>query len=110
MDTLQKNAKKKPLRDQVQQIADMYFLALKHIKLNMELKDNVPVIDKYKEYVAKVRKAFHTLDGMEQTVINNEFFYQAYPLWWKGIYPRSTFYRIKRKSMMKFKEAFDDAY
>ena len=98
------------LRKEVELIAQMYFVALKHIKAAELLNDADEETDEYRKYVCKVRNAYHSLDSLEQSIINNEFFYQQYPFWWRTIYKRSTFYRLRRKAMSKFKEAFENAY
>lgn len=82
----------------IEDIAKKYFEYLK----NTEQKGS-------KSYIKKVKEAYNKLDQLEQQFINNEFFYQNYPNWWKKIYPKTTYYRIKKKSMVNFLEAFDHA-
>ena len=59
-------------------------------------------------YVLRVETAYEKLDPIDQDFINNDFFYQKYPMWWKDIYSKTTYYRLKRKSMESFKEAFEN--
>ncbi len=90
------------LEHDVEAIAIKYFECLDTL--------NKPV--KYKEvfarHVKRVKDAYSKLDIVEQKMINNEFFYQDCPNWWRNIYSRSTFYRIKKNSMLHFLEAFLD--
>lgn len=57
-------------------------------------------------YLMKVQKAYNSLSESEKNLINNEFFYQNYNLWWQGLYSKATFYRYKKGAMMSFLEAF----
>ena len=89
------------LIEEIKKIAQMYFLALKGDEKDEEL------ILKNHLFIKKVEDAFATLDGLEKSFINNEFFYQNYSEWWKKQYSRSTYYRLKRSSMKHFKMAFE---
>ena len=90
------------LSDYVKKIANDFFLAREKIKQSDEVEVNT-------SYVLKVKKAYEQLDPIDRDFINNEFFYQKYPYWWENIYSKTTFYRLKRKSMESFKEAFENA-
>ena len=108
---ISKRMENRRLFDEVKAIADMYFYALSKLKKRYGyISDSDRTNNEYISYVAKVRYAFHSLSDIEQVFINNEFFYEAYPEWWKPVYTRSTFYRIRNKSMRHFKEAVDNAY
>lgn len=89
------------LSEEIHKIAQMYFLALKADKNDEEtnLKNSL--------FIKKVENAFACLDGLEKSFINNEFFYQNYSEWWKNHFSRSSYYRLKRASMMHFKMAFE---
>lgn len=62
--------------------------------------------DDFVEFLTKVEKAYNALSDNEKNLINNEFFYQSYNLWWQGIYSKATFYRYKKGAMVSFLEAF----
>ena len=98
------------LFDEVKEIADAYFYATERIRRKRRdcLKDADSDDDQYLKYVRKVTRAFQSLDFVEQTFINNEFFYQSYHNWWESIYSKATFYRYKKQAMMKFLGAFYD--
>ena len=97
---------------QVKEIANMYFYALEKIRnrARQHLSDAEGDTDEYIDYVRRVRVAFHSLDHIEETFINNEFFYQAYARWWEKLYSRTSYYRIRLRSMRHFKLAVDNAY
>lgn len=57
-------------------------------------------------YLKKVQKAYSSLSESERNLINNEFFFQSYHLWWEGLYSKATFYRYKKEAMVSFLEAF----
>ncbi len=57
-------------------------------------------------YLKKVQKAYSSLSESERNLINNEFFFQNYHLWWEGLYSKATFYRYKKEAMVSFLEAF----
>jgi len=65
--------------------------------------------DDYNQYLSKVFKAFSALNETERNLINNEFFFQSYHNWWESIYSKATFYRYKKKAMVKFLGAFYNA-
>lgn len=86
------------LKSCIEDIAKKYFEYLKDTKQEGS-----------KTYIQKVKSAYSELDNLEQQFINNDFFYQNYPNWWKKLYPKTTYYRIKKKSMISFLEAFGRA-
>jgi hypothetical protein len=106
---LQKNFK--DLSDMTLLVADRFFIARRiHA---MEKEDHLaefdcPDLESYTQYIDKVSKAFTKLTDSERNLINNEFFFQSYHNWWESIYSKATFYRYKKKAMMKFLEAFYD--
>ena len=57
-------------------------------------------------YLNKVEKAYSSLEPIEQNLINNEFFFQSYHDWWIGLYSKANYYRVKKKAMISFLEAF----
>lgn len=91
------------LKSSVESIADKYFQCLKSLAKCRVGKPNATL------YIKKVKRAYAILDKLDQRIINNEFFFQDYPDWWKNTYSKTTFYRIKRLSMKRFLEAFERA-
>jgi len=96
----------KQLNEMLEEVAYRFFVARKLIciKQRHELieEDNPP----YKVYLLRVEKAYRSLDERERNLINNEFFFQNYQYWWVGIYSKTSFYRFKKKTMLRFLEAF----
>lgn len=54
----------------------------------------------------RVELAYSSLTSPLKVLINNDFFYQAYPGWWKSIYTKRQYNRLKRKAVIRFMEAF----
>ena len=99
----------KDLIDMVEVVADRFFLAKRAFEINNKdyfAELDMPSQEYYQVYLNKVSQAFASLSARERNLINNEFFYQGYNNWWESIYSKATFYRYKRKAMMKFLEAF----
>ena len=99
----------KTLDEMVQDIALKFFHAKKMVYLqNHDCLAENDFIDEYsyQDYLLKVENAYLRLSNMERNLINNEFFYQSYHLWWKLIYSKATFYRHKKIAMTRFLEAF----
>ena len=96
----------KELTEMVEEVAYRFFAAKKILTLSkvgeMLAENDLPCL----LYVKKVEEAYHSLDEREKNLINNEFFYQNYHDWWVGLYPKTSFYRCKRKAMLNFLEAF----
>ena len=99
----------KDLSDMTVNIADRFFLARKMTIMKNE--DYIAEFDyddeeDHNQYLEKVFKAFASLSEAERNLINNEFFFQSYHNWWESIYSKATFYRYKKKAMVKFLGAF----
>ena len=102
----------KDLSNMTISVADRFFLArrIKAIEDGECIAEfDVDEISDHQEYIAKVFKAFASLTELERNLINNEFFYQSYHNWWESIYSKATFYRYKKKEIVKFLGAFYDA-
>ena len=99
----------KDLSDMTIVVVDRFFLARKiHAMKNEGYIAETDYLDdeNYIQYMEKVGRAFTKLNESERNLINNEFFFQSYNHWWESIYSKATFYRYKKKAMMKFLEAF----
>lgn len=96
----------KDLIDMTEVVADRFFLAKQAFDKDYFAEIDLPSKEYYQDYLNKVSQAFASLNARERNLINNEFFYQGYNNWWESIYSKATFYRYKRKAMMKFLEAF----
>lgn len=105
MDCLAKRREYIWLNRSIKNIAKNYFSAKEKLKKHCEPQHLKFVTNRF---IKRVEKAYSKLDNLDQYFINNEFFYEAYPFWWKKIYSKTTYYRLMRKSMTHFKEAFDN--
>ena len=102
----------KDLSDMTVSVADRFFLArrIKAIQDGDYIAEfDMGDVSDHQEYINKVAKAFASLSEAERNLINNEFFFQSYHNWWESIYSKATFYRYKKKAMVKFLGAFYDA-
>lgn len=102
----------KDLSDMTISIADRFFLARRMNAMKSE--DYVNEFDfddgdDSTHYLERVCKAFNSLNEAERNLINNEFFFQSYHNWWESIYSKATFYRYKKRAMVKFLGAFYNA-
>ena len=96
----------KQLNELTEEVAYRFFIAKRLITMRQRgeilEEDNPP----YQVYLLRVEKAYRSLDERERNLINNEFFFQNYQNWWIGIYSKTSFYRFKKRAMLRFLEAF----
>lgn len=96
----------KQLNEMIEEVAYRFFIAKRLISMRQRgeilEEDNPP----YQVYLLRVEKAYRSLDERERNLINNEFFFQNYQNWWIGIYSKTSFYRFKKRAMLRFLEAF----
>lgn len=107
MTLLEKNFRE--LETMTEEVAYRFFLAKKIIqciKNNDLVKENDSA---YKAYLLKVETAYQALDVRGRNLINNEFFFQNYQNWWIGLYSKTNFYRLKKRTMLQFLEGIYDA-
>lgn len=55
-----------------------------------------------------IENAFYSLSSPLRKIINNEFFYQDYPDWWKSLYTKRHFKALKKIAVYKFMEAYHE--
>lgn len=58
------------------------------------------------QFYNKVELAYSLLPSPLKSIINNDFFYQDYPGWWKSLYRKRAYQKLKRKAVDLFLEAF----
>ena len=96
----------KQLNEMIEEVAYRFFIAKRLVSMRQRgeilEEDNPP----YQVYLLRVEKAYRSLDERERNLINNEFFFQNYQNWWIGIYSKTSFYRFKKRAMLRFLEAF----
>lgn len=57
-------------------------------------------------FLSAVELAYSSLSAPLQKIINNDFFYQDYPGWWKFLYKKSSYQRLKNQAIDQFLEVF----
>ena len=60
----------------------------------------------YSKFCSSVEIAFLSLPRPLRRIINNDFFYQDYPGWWKLSYHKSQYLKLKDLAIKKFMEAY----
>ena len=61
-------------------------------------------------FVEVLKKAFSKMSLQGQTYINNSYFYQDKNNWWKDIYSKPTYYRLKKKYLSEFIHNVEETY
>ena len=92
------------LSQKMETIAKNYFIARNLLIKRIELSDDNFLL--MIVYIQRVRACYEKLDEKEKQFINNEFFYQNYPNWWKNKITPSTYMRLKAQSIKHFLEVF----
>ena len=92
------------LSQKMQIVANNYFFAWNVLLKNYDLDDDTFYL--FIIYMQKVKEAFEALSQIEKRFLNYEYFYQAYPRWWKDSLSNYRYARIKRESIKHFLEVF----
>ena len=63
-----------------------------------------PLREDYKSilYVVHVDRAFKSLDKEGRKILDNEFFFGNYQGWWRDLYSRTYFFKLKKRYAMEF--------
>ena len=59
-------------------------------------------------FVHRVEEAYSGLNPIEQLFINNDFFYEDYPDWWKELYSKTQYTRYMKRAIVHFLRLFYD--
>ena len=59
-------------------------------------------------FIHRVEEAYNGLNPIEQLFINNDFFYEEYPDWWKELYSKTQYTRFMKRSIIHFLRLFYD--
>lgn len=57
-------------------------------------------------FKSSVELAYQSLDVPLKKIINNDFFYQEYPGWWKLLYSKSSYQKLRLLAINRFLEVF----
>ena len=60
------------------------------------------------QFIRHVEETYEELNAIEQLFINNDFFYEDYPDWWKRLYTRSQYIHFKKRAIIHFLRIFYD--
>lgn len=94
------------LEEEMRNIANIYFISLRHITSNRLSSGDDDTYSPFYKYYEDVEKAFMRLSREHQRIINNEYFYDAYKGWWIKEYKESKFKKIKKIAVKRFVECF----
>lgn len=94
----------------------MELIARAFFDFQKEERQNVGLLDidqydlKHRQnlFVRKVEDAFDELNPVEQLFINNDFFGEEYPNWWKDIYTYAKYTQYKKRAIIHFLRLFYD--
>lgn len=60
----------------------------------------------YKNFKKLVDSILDKLDRTEKTILYNDFFCKSGFSWWEHVYSKSTYYRLRKKSICSFLKFF----
>lgn len=94
--------KRKRLEQKLQKIAKLYMVSIEHACRETSFLKN----KRLSSFQSAVELAYASLSAPLQKIINNDFFYQDYPGWWKLIYKKNNYQRLKAIAINDFLEVF----
>lgn len=68
---------------------------------------NTDELNDEQKLVIKINFILSSLEKHIRDIVWNEFFFQIDKFWWMKRYSRSTFYRLRRQSVVKFMKLYD---
>ncbi len=86
----------------VKEIATRYFFYQEKLRKGNEGMLLAEDISDAKSFIERCNDSFNSLDAIDKEIINNEFFYQDAPNWWKTRYGKGDFERRKKVAMKEF--------
>lgn len=107
------NLQKESLRSltkHMELIAKTFFEFKKDHKETYELSDVNQYDSKHSQnsFINRVEEAYSGLNPIEQLFINNDFFYEDYPDWWKDLYTKTQYTRYMKRAIVHFLRLFYD--
>lgn len=99
------------LSKQMELVAKTYFAAKSYIHTHVtRLNDSGTSDAKHRQtlFIKKVQETYDMLNPIEQLFINNDFFYEEYPNWWKDIYSKNQYQLFKKRAIIHFLRIFYD--
>ena len=89
---------------QLKQIARLYLLSLSN-QSQIKIHRITPNLISFQN---AVEVAYASLSAPLKLIINNDFFFQDYPGWWKPSYKRIHYRRLKNHAINDFLEAYHE--
>ena len=86
----------------IKMIAKTY-LTFNSVLLHTPLSHNP---SKIQNFCFKVETAYLSLSAPLKRIINNDFFYQEYPGWWKLLYSKNKYLKLRDKAIKEFMEIY----
>lgn len=98
----------KSLTKHMELIAKAFFEFKKEEKEKYVLADVNQFDSKHSQnhFVHRVEEAYRGLNPIEQLFINNDFFYEDYPDWWKELYTKTQYARFMKRAIVHFLRLF----
>lgn len=81
------------------------YLSIIHLKEN-SFSSSTHSLNSYSRFCVCVELAYMSLSAPLRRIINNDFFYQDYPGWWKLSYRKHQYLKLRELAIKKFMEAY----
>ena len=94
------------MNEKMESIASLYLKARGEINNSSRLSSDDEIHDIRIKYVVFINQCFEKLEENEKEIINNEFFFQEYPMWWKDKYSPKSFVKYKKLAIRHFLEVY----
>ena len=88
----------------LQTIASIYL----HLLANSSNPSTIRAFTHIESFPFIVELAYSLLPYPLKQIINNDFFYQAYPGWWKSIYKKNNYLKLRALAVNTFLEAYHE--
>ena len=86
----------------IQNIAKIYLLTIAKENPYIYAANNMT----FSSFHSAVELAYAALSSPQKRIINNDFFFQDYPGWWKSLYKKNNYLRLKSLAVNRFLEVF----
>lgn len=98
--------KRLTLESKMKSVVEVYFISLHHLQMKTISSGEKDELSPFYKFYSDVESAFYYLNKEYQRLINNEFFYQAYPGWWSNEFTAKEFKSKRNKAIRLFLERF----
>ena len=103
------NDNSKARYEEAAEIANQYNDYLRHSRTKLTFREtSLGITPESVRYVNSVKKALNKLDSVERDIIIKEFFIKKDNIyWWIPFYSKTTYYRLRDRSIKRFLEVVD---